>query len=204
MTKNHQRILALAAILGPIQSVAGWVIAGSLWSGYDPIKKTISDLAADDSPVQLIQSGFFLVGATLTLVVAIFAKWLALPGRLIIFAAGIATYGLTFFTTPSQDGHSDLHRLFAIISFVLYSAWPLFSTRMSPSAPWVLRPAATIGVTVLLTVVSVWFLLTWTDPNSSMVGLAERVIVVLQSWYMAFVIWVCLHHERKRPQSTLN
>jgi hypothetical protein len=57
---------------------------------------------------------------------------------------------------------------------------------------------------VLLTVVSVWFLLTWTDPNSSMVGLAERVIVVLQSWYMAFVIWVCLHHERKRPQSTLN
>jgi hypothetical membrane protein len=199
MTKNHRRILTLAAILGPIQSVAGWLIAGALWPGYDPIKKTISDLAADDSPVQFIQSSFFVVGATLTLVVAIYAKWLAKPGRVIIFAAGIATFGLTFFTTPSQSGHSDIHRIFAIISFVLYSAWPLFSTRMSPSVPWVLRPVATIGVTVLLTVVSVWFLLTWTDPNSSVVGLAERVIVVLQSWYMAFVIWVCLNHDSRSP-----
>lgn len=192
MKATHLRALKLAAIIGPIQSVAGWVIAGALWPGYNPLKKTISDLAADDSPVQLIQSGFFLVGASLTLMVAVLAKWLAKPGRIVIFAAGIATIGLTIFTTPSQEGHSDLHRIFAVLSFVLYSAWPLFSTRWKGPAPWVLKPWATLVATAILTIVSIWFLMTLTDPNSNLVGLAERVIVVLQSWYMAFVIWVCL------------
>ncbi len=192
MKATYLRALKLAAIIGPIQSVAGWAISGALWPGYDPLKKTISDLAANDSPVQLIQSGFFLVGASLTLMVAILAKWLAKPGRIVIFAAGIATIGLTIFTTPSQEGHSDLHRIFAVLSFVLYSAWPLFSTRWKGAAPWVLKPWATLAATAVLTVVSIWFLMTWTDPSSNLVGLAERVIVVLQSWYMAFVIWVCL------------
>ncbi len=192
MKATYLRALKLAAIIGPIQSVAGWAISGALWPGYDPLKKTISDLAANDSPVQLIQSGFFLVGASLTLMVAILAKWLAKPGRMVIFAAGIATIGLTIFTTPSQEGHSDLHRIFAVLSFVLYSAWPLFSTRWKGAAPWVLKPWATLAATAVLTVVSIWFLMTWTDPSSNLVGLAERVIVVLQSWYMAFVIWVCL------------
>lgn len=49
-----------AAVVGPIQNVAGWLIAGSLWASYDPFTKTISDLAADDSPVKWVQTGFFL------------------------------------------------------------------------------------------------------------------------------------------------
>ena len=56
----------IAATLGPLQNIAGWSISGFLWPGYDPVAKTISDLAADDSPVQLIQSSFFLFGALLT------------------------------------------------------------------------------------------------------------------------------------------
>ena len=120
-----------AATIGPVQSVLGWVIAGSLWPGYDPIRKTISDLAADDSPVQWIQSSFFVLGGTLSLLAAIYARSLAMPGRVVIFLGGLATYGFTYFTTPSQDGHSDMHRYFAIASFVLFSAWPIFSMRLN-------------------------------------------------------------------------
>jgi hypothetical membrane protein len=61
----------IAATIGPVQSVLGWVIAGSLWEGYDPIRKTISDLAADDSPVQAIQTSFFVLGGVLSLVAAV-------------------------------------------------------------------------------------------------------------------------------------
>lgn len=179
-----------AATLGPIQSVLGWAISGALWPGYDPIRKTISDLAADDSPVQFLQSSFFILGGTLSLIAAIWSRSLALPGRIMIFAGGLATYGFTYFTTPSQDGHSDMHRNFAIISFVLFSAWPLFSMRVSREYPWVLRPTGVIVATLGFTVISLWFLSTWTNPDATNVGLVERIIATAQTTYLSAVIWI--------------
>ncbi len=180
-----------AATLGPIQSVLGWVIAGSLWPGYDPIRKTISDLAADDSPVQWIQTSFFVLGGTLSLLAAIFARSLAMPGRIVIFLGGLATYGFAYFTTPSQDGHSDMHRYFAIASFVLFSAWPIFSMRLNKQYPWVLRPAGAVVATIGFTIISLWFLSTWTNPDATNVGLVERVIATAQTGYLSAVIWIC-------------
>ena len=189
--KTIGRPALFAATIGPVQSVLGWVIAGSLWPGYDPIRKTISDLAADDSPVQWIQSSFFVLGGTLSLLAAIFARSLAMPGRVIIFLGGLATYGFTYFTTPSQDGHSDMHRYFAIASFVLFSAWPIFSMRLSKQYPWVLRPAGAIVATIGFTIISLWFLSTWTSPDANNVGLVERVIATAQTAYLSVVIWIC-------------
>jgi hypothetical membrane protein len=179
-----------AATLGPIQSVLGWAIAGSLWPGYDPIRKTISDLAADDSPVQWIQTSFFILGGVLSLMAAYYARSFAMPGRVIIFAGGIATFGFAYFTTPSQDGHSDMHRYFAIASFVLFSAWPLFSMRTGKNYPWVLRPLGAIVATLGFTIISLWFLSTWTNPDSTNVGLVERVIATSQITYLSAVIWI--------------
>jgi hypothetical membrane protein len=69
--KLIDRPAAIAAIIGPVQSVLGWVIAGAMWPGYDPVYQTISDLAANESPVQLIMSAFFILGGTLTLIGAV-------------------------------------------------------------------------------------------------------------------------------------
>lgn len=189
--KNIEKPALLAATIGPVQSVLGWVIAGSLWPGYDPIRKTISDLAADDSPVQWIQTSFFVLGGTLSLLAAIFARSLAMPGRIVIFLGGLATYGFAYFTTPSQDGHSDMHRYFAIASFVLFSAWPIFSMRLNKQYPWVLRPAGAIVATIGFTIISLWFLSTWTNPDANNVGLVERVIATAQTTYLSVVIWIC-------------
>jgi hypothetical membrane protein len=186
-----------AATLGPIQSVLGWVISGALWPGYDPIRKTISDLAADDSPVQWIQSSFFVLGGILSLLAAVYARSLATPGRIIIFLGGLATFGFTYFTTPSQDGHSDMHRNFAIMSFVLFSAWPLFSMRTSKSYPWVLRPVGAIVATLGFTIISLWFLSTWTNPDATNVGLVERIIATSQTTYLSAVIWIAWLHGKR-------
>ena len=187
----------IASTIGPVQSILGWVISGALWPGYDPIRKTISDLAADDSPVQAIQTSFFFLGATLTVIGAISARTLALPGRITLLLAGLATYALAIFTTPSQDGHSDAHRISASISFVLMSAWPLLSMRFERRYPWVVRPAAAIGSTIGLTLISLWFLMTWLDPNTAVVGFSERVIVTAQVLWLSFTVWVCWLAERK-------
>ena len=191
----------IAATIGPVQSVLGWLIAGSLWEGYDPIRKTISDLAADDSPVQAIQTSFFVLGGVLSLVAAIYSRMFAMPGRIVIFLGGLATFGFAYFTTPSQDGHSDMHRLFAIASFVLFSAWPLFSMRIKSDYPWVLRPVGAILATVGFTMISLWFLSTWTNPDATNVGLVERVIATTQIGYLSVVIWICWLHGKRADVS---
>ena len=187
----------IAAVLGPIQNVLGWTISGSLVPGYDPVSKTISDLAADDSPVQLIQSSFFLFGALLTFVAAFNAKAFSMPGRVTLALAGIASIGYTVFTTPSQTGHSDMHRLFATIAFVLFSAWPLLAMRFDKRYHWSLRPVGAISATLVMGLTTLWFLLTWLEPGQPIVGLSERVIAVMQVLWLSFVIWAQYLHQRK-------
>jgi hypothetical membrane protein len=186
----------IAALIGPVQSVLGWVIAGALWTGYDPVRQTISDLAANESPVKLIMSSFFVLGGTLTLIASIYARTLAMPGRVALFISAICTYGLTIFPTP-LIGYSTMHRIFAITSFVLSAGWPLFAMRFRKDAPWILRPAASIIATVLQAALALWFLSTWTDPNATDVGVWERVVAVSQSLYVSIVIIVVYLLQRR-------
>ncbi len=187
----------VAAFVGPVQAVLGWIIAGSLWPGYDHITQTISDLAADDSPVKWVQSSFFLLGGTLSLVAAMYTRVLAMAGRVVIFVAGLTTYGLTFFATPTQETSSMWHRIFAIITFVLMSAWPLFSMRLDRRYPWVIRPVGAIVATLIFAAGSIAFLSVWTNPDQPMVGLWERVIAEAQVLYLSVVIVIAWRHSTR-------
>ena len=189
----------IAAVIGPIQSVLGWVIAGALWPGYDAVRQTISDLAADESPVKWIMSSFFVLGGTLTLIASIYARTLAMPGRVALFISAICTYGLTFFPTP-LIGFSTMHRVFAITSFVLSAGWPLFAMRSRKDAPWVIRPFASITATALQAALALWFLSTWTDPNATDVGVWERIVAVSQSLYVSVVI-IVIYLGQKRSRA---
>lgn len=170
---------------------------------YDPIAKTISDLAADDSPVKWIQTSFFYFGGLLTLIGAWSAKALALPGRITLFLAGLATFGFAFFATPDQLSSSVAHRIFATIAFVLFSAWPLLAMRFDKRYHWSLRPIGAIPATIALTFVTVWFLLTWLEPGQPIVGLSERVIAVLQVLWLSAVIWWQYLHQRRESAKTI-
>jgi len=188
----------VAATLGPIQNILGWTISGLLWPGYDPIAKTISDLAADDSPVQLIQSSFFIFGALLSIVGAWHAKAFALPGRIALFLAAFAAFGYTYFTTPSQTSSSEEHVVFATIAFILFSAWPLLAMRFDRRYHWSIRPVGAISATLVLGLTTLWFLLTWLEPGQPIVGLSERVIAVMQVLWLSFAVWASWLHQRRQ------
>lgn len=177
----------------------GWTIAGSLWPGYDPVKQTISDLAANESPVNWIMSSFFVLGGLLTLIAAIYARTLAMPGRVALFLSAICTFGLTVFPTPLV-GYSLMHRVFAISSFVLSAGWPILAMRFRKDAPWVIRPLASLVGTALQTALALWFLSTWTDPSATNVGVWERVVAVSQSLYVSAVV-VVIYLGDKRTNS---
>ena len=199
------RPAAIAAIIGPIQNVAGWLIAGTIastihteiWPGYNGIRQTISELASPQSPVLLIMSAFFVLGGVLSLITAIYATALALPGRVAIFVGGLCMFGITIFPTP-LIGASTEHRVFAIISFVLFSAWPLLSMRFSKDAHVLLRPIASLTATVIYTVISLWFLFTWTDPASPITGVLERLLSFIQTGWLSFVVLSVWRAQRKQ------
>ena len=199
--KPIERIAFVAALIGPVQSVSGWLIAGSLWPGYDPIRQTISDLAAPESPVHVIMSSFFVLGGTLTIIAGLFARTFSMPGRVALVLAGLCTYGLTIFPTP-LIGYSIPHRIFAISSFVLSAGWPLLTMRIRRDAPWLIRPPMAIVMTVLQTVLAVWFLMTWTLPDATNVGFWERVVATEQSLLLSLTV-IALYVTQSR-QRTVN
>jgi hypothetical protein len=59
-------------------------------------------------------------------------------------------FGITIFPTP-LIGSSAEHRFFAIVSFVLFSAWPLLSMRFGKDKHVLLRPLSSIVATVVYT-----------------------------------------------------
>ena len=201
--KTENKILApalWATTLGPIATFLGYTYGAYAWPGYDGMVKTISDLAANDSPVQLMMSSVFLFGALCDFVVAIYARALPKAARVAIFLAGVATIGLTVFATPSQDSYSIPHRIFAIASFIIFSIWPLFAIRRGPGAPPLLRPTAAILGTIFLVSVSIWFLSLWADDASTITGLGERIGVAVQGIYPMAVIWHSWYWLRKNAK----
>ena len=183
------RIAVIAAIIGPIQSVLGWTISGALTPGYDPIRQTISELAANDAPTHYLQSSFFVLGGTLTILAGIFARTLALPGRIALVISGLCTYGLTIFPTPLQ-GQSPMHLLFAITSFVLSAGWPLAAMRLGKDAPAIIRPKAAILQTAYQAAVAITFLIVWAEPTTTTIGLWERVVTTSQALQVSVVVLV--------------
>jgi len=197
--KSVSRIALYAAIIGPIQSALGWIIAGSMWPGYDQAKQTISELASPESPVNTVMSSFFVFGGILTLLVAIYARTLALPGRIALLVSALCTFGLTIFPTP-LIGFSTPHRIFAISSFAISAGWPLLAMRKSKSAPFAIRPIPTIIGTTVQAVLAFWFLAIWTDPTAINVGIWERVVAVSQA---AYVTWVVVSIYLKQSKDKL-
>lgn len=194
--KPIAKIAFVAALIGPIQSAAGWLIAGALWPEYDPVRQTISDLAAPESPVHVIMSSFFVLGGTLTIIAGVFARTFSMPGRVALVLAGLCTYGLTIFPTPLV-GYSIPHRIFAISSFVLSAGWPLLTMRFRRDAPRIIRPSMAIVMTVAQTVLAVWFLMTWTLPDATNVGFWERVVATEQSLLLSGTI-IALYLGQRR------
>ena len=183
------RLLLVLAVFGPIQSVLGWTVSAALWPGYNPVVQTISELASPESPVRLLQSSFFILGALIDVVVAWKFTVIAWPARLLILVGAVATAGLTIFPTPLV-GYSWPHRIFAMISFVIFFIWPVFGMRLQPGWPVIVRPLPSVLATLILGAIAIWFLIVWATPGAQYLGTWERVVTTSQALYPAVVIFL--------------
>ena len=128
----------LSALLAPLLLVGGWSVAAALRpDAYDPMRRTISDLAAARAPHRWVMT-FALLGVGLChLVTAAALRPVAVPGRAVLALGGVAT--LLVAANPLQAaGSSGAHTAAASVAFGALACWPLLAWRRDegPAGSW--------------------------------------------------------------------
>lgn len=151
-------------MLAPVSLIGGWTWAAARQPpGYDPVRDTISALAARGASDRWIMTvGLALLGACQLLTAAGFTE-LGPPARAVLGIGGVATVGVA--ALPQPDGG---HVPAATLGFVALALWPVFSRLAG-------RRMATAALLVLLA----W--LGYGLTSEHLLGLAERALAGAES-----------------------
>ena len=178
----------VSAYLTPVLFIGGTIVAGIMTPGYDPVRQTISELAAGDAPARVFTTIIFVATGLSHLVTIAFARGIGIPGRITYLAGALASLAVAAFPLPSVAGTSAVHNTAAIIGFVLLAAWPVLGMRFRPDFPWLVRPLGSILGTVILTAICLSFLVVWLSHSSPYIGVLERMAADAESIWPAVVV----------------
>jgi len=187
----------ISSIAAPIIFIGTTILAESLWPTFDPIKQTISELAAGDAPTKVLMTIAFVITGLCHITTGSFARGIGIPGRIAIVAAGFTTLGVAVFPLPSVAGTSVEHRLAAMAGFIILAIWPVLGMRRDRGYPWIIRPVGAILSTAFIAVFCFWFLAVWSQPALGYVGTIERVAADLQSLWPAIVVLALVVTQRR-------
>jgi hypothetical membrane protein len=175
----------LSALAAPLFLIGGWTLAaGRQPTGYDPIRDTISSLAAQGAVDRWIMT-WALAGLGLSyLAVSLGLRLVRRSGRFVLAMGGIATVFVAVFPQP-VEGNSIGHTAAATVAFAALALWPLFSADDAPHVPLLSRRASILASSGMVLLV-IWFLL---EAHGTQRGLAERLAAGADSiWPLAVVL----------------
>jgi len=200
----------VSSALAPVLLIGGWTLAASRQvGGFDPVRRTISELAALDATDRWIMTAGIAGTGICHLVTAASLRPAAPAGRVVLAVGGAFTVLVAVFPLPAGGGSSQAHSAVALAAFVALSTWPLAST---PSAaahpgstgedgaevPWGLRRPVAISAGVVLVGLLVGFGASLAPGTG--VGLTERLVAGAQSlWPLAVVATVPRRPRHHRP-----
>ncbi|HEY0216685.1 MAG TPA: DUF998 domain-containing protein [Cellulomonas sp.] len=198
----------VVAVLAPVLMIGGWTLAAAVQDGFDPVRRTISDLAADGAAHRgIMVAAEVLAGLSLVLV-ALGLRAVAPSGRLLLALGGAGTVGAALVPV---DRAEPVHLAAAGVALVSLVLWPVVGRRASHGAgtepgtsavPAVLRRSTGVLVTLVLLTLGGWLLaegLGLAPDAPATTGLAERVLVAAASLWPCVVV-VALHtRSRLRP-----
>ncbi|KKK05670.1 DUF998 domain-containing protein [Micromonospora sp. HK10] len=197
------------AAAAPVLLVAGWTVAGARQPpGYDPIRDTISELAAPGATDSWIMSGCLVLLGCCYLGTALVLHAAGLPSRFLLAVGGVATGALIAFPRPPVGG-SPAHGTVATVAVLALSLWPAGSALRLPrtvgrdvaaapagTPPWAFRRPVALTVTALLLALFGWFVVEVT--GGSRTGLAERVAALaVACWPLVAVGSACRAHRER-------
>ncbi|MFF8449584.1 DUF998 domain-containing protein [Streptomyces leeuwenhoekii] len=191
----------LSSGAAPVLLIAGWSIAAALRGpDYDPVTQTISVLAAYGTTGFWVMTGALLALGACHLLTAWGLHAAGTAGRVALGAGGVSAWAVVLLPAPSSGG-SLHHGAVAVVAFVLLAVWPVLAVEGGATAPWCLRPAPCVVVTVLMGVGGAWFLVEM--HRQGVVGVAERVVTAVQSVWPFVVAVSCRHGSRGRGRQAV-
>ncbi|WP_129338236.1 DUF998 domain-containing protein [Cellulomonas endophytica] len=188
-----------SAVLAPVALVGGWTVAASREPGFDPVRETISALAATDAAAPAVMTAGLAVTGLAHVVTAAGLRPLAARARLLHAVGGVATAAVA--ALPS-DVAGRPHGVAAGVAFVALAVWPAAAVR-----PGGTGPAGRTGAVAAAVLVGLlgWFVLELTAPVPGVgdaVGLSERALAGGQAlWPLAAVL---LLRRPRRPVAAGN
>ncbi|MDG4825780.1 DUF998 domain-containing protein [Asanoa sp. WMMD1127] len=178
----------VSAILAPIFLLGGLVLSPARQSAsYSSTRDTISALAglgATDRWIMVV--AFTGMGICFTLT-GIGLRPAYPAGRFALIFGGIVSMTAVFFPQPIQ-GASLVHGLMAGAGFIALAVWPAFAFRTEPTAPWSLRPTASILATTIMIGLMFWFA-TELFNRGDQIGITERFLAAAEAiWPLVVVL----------------
>lgn len=183
----------VSSLAAPLLLIGGWTLAAGIQPvHFDAATRTISDLAARDTPHRWLMTAA-LVGVGLSHIATASALGCArAAGRLVLGLGGLATLLVAAFPLPAGDRSSGAHTVAATAAFVSLAVWPAFAWKYPPAPrrtfPVLLRPQASAVAACTLLLFLVWFFVEQL-VSGQRIGLAERVAAGSQAlWPLAVVV----------------
>jgi hypothetical membrane protein len=173
----------LAPGAAPLLLVGGWTLAAARQpAGYDPIRDTISALAARGATDRWIMTGA-LIGVGCCYALTGWGLRAAGGGRLLLALGGLGTVSVAAFPQPIR-GNSVAHTVAASVAFAALALWPVVAAcRRSGVA--LLRPLPGLLATLALIGLILWFV---GEIHGGHRGLAERAVAGAEAlWPLAVV-----------------
>lgn len=135
------RWAVLSAAAAPVLLIGGWTVAAARQrAGFDPVRESISALAAVDADSRWVMTAALAGVGVCHLVTAAGLRPAAVPGRALLALGGAGTLAVAAAPLPADHGQSGAHALVAAVAFGALGAWPAVSARRSPAGG--ARPAA--------------------------------------------------------------
>ena len=185
----------VSALAAPVLLIGGWTLAAAVQPvPFDGVVRTISELAARDTPHRWLMTCAF-VGLGLSHIATAYALApAAVAGRVIHGLGGFATLLVAAFPLPAGGRSSSAHTAAASLAFFSLAVWPAFAWigRQMPgqTVAAVLGPRVSAVATCALLLTLAWFFAELL-VGSQRVGLAERVAAGVQAlWPLAVVLSV--------------
>ena len=150
--------------------IGGWLLAEALAPGFDPVRRTISELATADVPHPGVMTAGLLVTGAAHVVTASGLPGVPRAGRLVLALGGVATAAVGLLPL---DRTPTAHGVAAAVAFAALALWPAASARRG--ARGVLRPAAAVPASALLLGLLAWFV-AQAAADGAVKGLAERAV----------------------------
>ena len=187
----------ISAALAPVFFIGGTLVAEAMWSDFDPVRQTISELAAGDAPTRVFMTTMFALTGVCHIVTSVFAPGIGRPGRIALGLAGLSTIAVAAFPLPTVASSSTAHTLSAMAGFALLAVWPVLGMRRSRDYPRLIRPAGAVLGTALMGGLCVWFLAVSRSPDNALLGVSERAAANLESlWPLIVVVALAVKQRR--------